>query len=144
MSSSHNLSTGIRPRRDRDRIRHPDRTSAGDSGSLEAHSGRSECRVVAHEHEPAACVRDVGPEKIERDFEGLRYGAFKTAVGDEVAEWLAPVRERYGELRGDEEALEGIIEAGADKARAIASATLADVRDAMGVGPVRRASLRPA
>jgi tryptophanyl-tRNA synthetase len=91
-----------------------------------------------------ACVRGVEPETIERDFAGLRYGDFKTAVGEEVAEWLAPVRERYGELRGDDGALEGILEAGADKARAIASNTLADVRDAMGVGPVRRASLRPA
>ena len=53
-----------------------------------------------------AIVRGVAPEAIERDFEGLRYGDFKTAVGDEVAAWLAPVRERYAELRGDEAALE--------------------------------------
>ena len=33
-----------------------------------------------------------------------------------------------------------MLEAGADKARAIASGTLADVREAMGVGPVRRRS----
>jgi tryptophanyl-tRNA synthetase len=91
-----------------------------------------------------ACVRGVAPEAIERDFEGLRYGDFKTAVGDEVAEWLAPVRERYAELRRDEAALEGVLEAGAGKARAIASSTLADVREAMGVGPARRPSLRPA
>ena len=42
-----------------------------------------------------ATVRGVAPEAVERDFEGLRYGDFKTAVGDEVADWLAPVRERY-------------------------------------------------
>ena len=47
-------------------------------------------------------------------------------------------------LREDETALEEVLEAGAAKARAIAAATLADVRDAMGVGPVRRATLRPA
>jgi tryptophanyl-tRNA synthetase len=91
-----------------------------------------------------AVVRGITPEAVERDFEGKRYGDFKTAVGDEVAAWLAPVRERYAELRGDEDALEDILEAGADKARAIASRTLADVRDVMGVGPVRRPSLRPA
>jgi tryptophanyl-tRNA synthetase len=91
-----------------------------------------------------AVARGVGPDEVERSFEGLRYGDFKTAVGDEVAEWLAPVRERYGELRGDDAALEDILEAGADKARAIASGTLADVREAMGVGPARRPSLRPA
>jgi tryptophanyl-tRNA synthetase len=91
-----------------------------------------------------AVVRGVAPEAVERDFADLRYGDFKSAVGDEVAEWLAPVRERYGELRGDDAALEAILEAGAEKARAIASVTLADVRTAMGVGPARRPSLRPA
>jgi len=91
-----------------------------------------------------AIARDVTPEAVELDFEGRGYGAFKTAVGDEVAEWLAPVRERYAELRGDDGALEEILASGAEKARAIAAGTLADVRGAMGVGPARRPSLRPA
>jgi tryptophanyl-tRNA synthetase len=90
-----------------------------------------------------AVVRGTSPEAVERDFEGLRYGDFKTAVGDEVAAWLAPVRERYAELRPDEGALEDVLEVGAEKARAIASRTVADVRDVMGVGPVRRALPRP-
>src|ERR671913_328144 len=50
-------------------------------------------------------------------------------VGDEVAAWLAPVRERYEALRGDEAALEATLAAGAAKARAIASRTVADVRE---------------
>jgi tryptophanyl-tRNA synthetase len=89
-----------------------------------------------------ATVRGVAPEAVEADFAGRRYGDLKTAVGEEVARWLAPVRERYEELRPDEEGLEAALAAGAEKARAIASATLADVRAAMGVGPVRRPSLR--
>ena len=48
---------------------------------------------------------------------------------------LAPVRERYAELRGDEAELERILAAGAEKARAIAAPTVAEVRDAMGIGP---------
>jgi tryptophanyl-tRNA synthetase len=47
------------------------------------------------------------------------------------------VRERYTELRGDEAAIEATLAAGAEKARAIAADTLADVRDAMGVGAPR-------
>jgi tryptophanyl-tRNA synthetase len=89
-----------------------------------------------------AIARGVTPEAVERDFEGLRYGDFKTAVGDDIAKWIAPVRERYADLRADEDRLEDLLEAGAEKARAIASGTLADVRAAMGVGPVRRPSLR--
>jgi tryptophanyl-tRNA synthetase len=47
------------------------------------------------------------------------------------------VRERYAELRPDEAALENVLAAGAGKARAIASPTVADVREAMGIGSRR-------
>jgi tryptophanyl-tRNA synthetase len=90
-----------------------------------------------------AAARGIAPEEVEREFAGSGYGDFKTAVGDAVADWLAPVRERYPELRADDEQLEGTLEAGADRARAIARETLADVREAMGVGPARR-SVGPA
>jgi tryptophanyl-tRNA synthetase len=82
-------------------------------------------------------IRDVAPEEIEREFEGSGYGDFKGAVADAVVDYLASVRERYAELRPDEAAIEQKLAAGAEKARAIASETLADVRDAMGIGPAR-------
>jgi tryptophanyl-tRNA synthetase len=108
-----------------------------------ADSGRE---IVRREDKPGisnlieimSVARGIAPEEIEREFDGSGYGDFKTAVADSVIDWLAPVRERYDELRSDEAELEGILEAGADKARAIARGTLADVRDAMGVGPARR------
>jgi tryptophanyl-tRNA synthetase len=84
-----------------------------------------------------ASVRDVDPAEIEREFADARYGDFKVAVGEAVVEWLAPVRERYHELRGDEAELERILSEGADKARALAEETLADVREVMGVGAPR-------
>jgi tryptophanyl-tRNA synthetase len=90
-----------------------------------------------------AAVRGASHGDIEREFEGSGYGDFKGAVGDAVVDFLAPVRERYAELRADEAALEAIFEAGAEKARAIAGPVLADVREAMGVGTVRR-SVGPA
>jgi len=80
-------------------------------------------------------VRGVDPSEIEREFEGSGYGDFKGAVADAVVDYLAPVRERYAELRPDEAAIESILAAGAEKAREIASVTVADVRDAMGIGP---------
>jgi tryptophanyl-tRNA synthetase len=82
-------------------------------------------------------IRDVTPEDIEREFEGSGYGDFKGAVADAVVDYLAPVRERYAELRPDEAALESILGAGAEKARAISSLIVADVRDAMGIGHPR-------
>ena len=84
-----------------------------------------------------AVVRGAAPDEIEREFDGSGYGAFKQAVAEGVVEYLAPVRERYEALRADEEQLERILAEGAEKARAIASETLLDVRRAMGVGPVR-------
>ena len=82
-----------------------------------------------------AVVRGVEPEAIEAEFEGSGYGDFKTAVGDAVADYLAPVRERYVELRADEHALAQTLREGAERARAIATETMTDVRAAMGVGP---------
>jgi tryptophanyl-tRNA synthetase len=84
-----------------------------------------------------AAVRGVEPAEIEREFADARYGEFKSVVAAEVVAFLAPTRERYGELRGDVAGLEDTLRSGADRARAIASATLADVRQAMGVGPPR-------
>jgi len=87
--------------------------------------------------EIVSVIRGRGPEEIEREFDGSGYGDFKVAVADAVVEYLAPVRERYTDLRSDEATIEETLAAGAEKARAIARETLADVRDAMGVGPPR-------
>jgi tryptophanyl-tRNA synthetase len=82
-----------------------------------------------------AVARGTTEDEIEREFEGAGYGDFKGAVARAVVEFLAPVRKRYEQLRPDEAALEGALAAGAEKARAIASETLAEVRSAMGIGP---------
>lgn len=66
------------------------------------------------------------------------YGDLKVATAEAVVALLDPVRERYAELRPDEAAIEEILAAGAEKARAIAADTLADVRVRMGVGPAPR------
>jgi tryptophanyl-tRNA synthetase len=84
-----------------------------------------------------AVARGVTPEQIESEFEGEGYGAFKTAVAEGVVDLLAPVRERYGELRSDEEGLERVLADGAERARAIAEPMMVQVRSAMGIGPVQ-------
>jgi tryptophanyl-tRNA synthetase len=84
-----------------------------------------------------AAVRGVEPAAIERDFAAARYGDLKGALAAEVTAYLAPTRERYAQLRPDVAGLEAVLADGAARARAIAAATLADVRAAMGVGPPR-------
>ena len=82
-----------------------------------------------------AVARGITEDEVESEFDGSGYGDFKGAVAEAVVDFLAPVREGYEELRPDEMALESVLEVGADKARAIASQTLAEVRSAIGVGP---------
>ena len=84
-----------------------------------------------------AAVRGGTTEEVEAEFASSRYGDFKVATGEGVVEYLRPVRERYAGLRADEPELERLLGLGAEKARAIAAATLADVRQAIGVGPAR-------
>ena len=85
-----------------------------------------------------AVARGLSPEQVEADMRKARgYGDLKAAVAEAVVEMLAPVRESYVELRADEDALESVLGEGAERARAIASGTLADVRECMGVGPPR-------
>jgi tryptophanyl-tRNA synthetase len=85
-----------------------------------------------------AVARGATPDAIERDMQSARgYGDLKAATAQAVVEMLAPVRERYAELRGDEAQLDAILAEGAEKASAMARETLTDVRDVMGFGPPR-------
>ena len=72
------------------------------------------------------------PEAIEQAYDGAGYGDFKRDVGDAVAELLAPVRERYLELRGDEGELRRLLDLGADRARTASAPTLETMYERMG------------
>ena len=109
-------------------------------GSAVTDSGREVVRApdkpgISNLIDVLAVARGVEPAAVEAEFEGAGYGDFKKAVGEAVVELLAPVRERYAELRPDEAALEQALAAGAEKARALAAPTVAEVRERMGIGP---------
>ncbi len=72
---------------------------------------------------------------IEREFEGLGYGAFKAAVGETVADSVAPIREKTNELLADKAYLENIYREGAEKASYIAHKTLRKVYKKVGLVP---------
>jgi tryptophanyl-tRNA synthetase len=116
-----------------DAIRRKVKRAQTDSGS-EVRRGEGK-EGIANLIDIFSVARGVRPDEVERQFEGDGYGAFKEAVGEAVVDLLTPVRERYAELRGDQNALEATLQEGAERARAIASGTLAEVRAAMGVGP---------
>jgi tryptophanyl-tRNA synthetase len=85
-----------------------------------------------------AVIQGKKPSEVAQDFNGQRYGDLKVAVADAVVGYLSPVRERYLQLRQDEKSLEGALEVGAGKARALARQTLDEVRERMGVGAPKR------
>jgi tryptophanyl-tRNA synthetase len=118
-----------------DAVRKKLRSAVTDSGTEVRRAPDKE--GISNLIEILAVVRGADPADVERDFEGSGYGDFKGAVADEVADYLAPVRERYAELRPDEQRLERTLASGAERAREIARGVLADVREAMGVAAPR-------
>jgi tryptophanyl-tRNA synthetase len=70
-------------------------------------------------------------EESEAHFEGKGYGHFKTELAETVVEFLRPFQERVHEY--DDASLDEILKRGAEKARGIASETLADAYRKMGI-----------
>ena len=79
-----------------------------------------------------ASVKDVTRQDVEKEFEGGRYGDFKKAVGEAVADTLAPIQERYGEFISDKTYLESILKKNAEKASEKAESTVREVYEKVG------------
>lgn len=67
------------------------------------------------------------------EFGGQGFGAFKPALGNLLVESLAPISERFRELRQDREALDAILARGAARARELGSPTLDATYQALGL-----------
>jgi tryptophanyl-tRNA synthetase len=72
---------------------------------------------------------------IEEAYAGKGYGDFKADLADALISLLAPVRERFEELRADPAHVDATLEAGAAKAQAIARGNLALAKERMGFLP---------
>ena len=72
---------------------------------------------------------------IEADYVGKGYGDFKKDVAEAVVDSLKPIREAALTYLKDEGALLEILRVGAERADAVASQTLADVYEALGLLP---------
>ncbi|MEW9856011.1 tryptophan--tRNA ligase [Novosphingobium sp. M1R2S20] len=80
----------------------------------------------------AAMAGEDVPAVLSR-FGGEGFGRFKPALGEVLVERLAPINARFMELRRDRDALDAILKAGADKARALALPTLDAAYRALGL-----------
>ncbi|MEY3069940.1 MAG: tryptophanyl-tRNA synthetase [Actinomycetota bacterium] len=69
----------------------------------------------------AACTSRT-PQQVAGEY--TQYGPLKADTGEAVVEILSPIQHRYHELMGDKAELSRLLRTGAEKARAVASATL--------------------
>jgi tryptophanyl-tRNA synthetase len=72
------------------------------------------------------------PEAIEARYGSDGYAQFKEDVGEAVIALIAPVQERYRDLRGDEDELRRLLSVGAEKARSTSAPTLQAMYERMG------------
>jgi len=84
-----------------------------------------------------AALTGASLDELERRYAGIGYGAFKRDLAEVVVDALAPIRERTEKMLADEAELDRLLADGADRAREVASQTMALVRDRVGFLPAR-------
>jgi tryptophanyl-tRNA synthetase len=82
-----------------------------------------------------SAVSETPVAELEQRYNGSGYGAFKTDVGEAIVEYLAPVQDRYRELKADPAEVQRALARGADRAQASAQGVLAEVRERVGLLP---------
>ncbi len=103
-------------------------------------SGRE---ILARDDKPAitnllaiySAVAGIAIPDLESQFQGKGYGDLKKDLADAVVSFLEPIQARYASIISDESELARTLEAGAEKAGAVAAKTLADVYDRVGFVP---------
>lgn len=72
-------------------------------------------------------------EELEAEYDGHGYGDFKKDLVEVTVNALAPIKERYNEIRESQELIDALKD-GAERADAIARKTMKRVRDRFGLG----------
>ena len=79
-----------------------------------------------------AAVTNKSFDEIEAEFKGKGYGDFKLAVGEAVADKLAPLQSEFGRISSDKGYLEDCMKKGAEKAFRVSRKTLQKVHKKVG------------
>ena len=134
MSKSENQNATLYFADDDDTIRKKVMKAKTDSGPLEKNS------VMPDYIENIFSLMHLvsSPDRIEKytaDFNNatIRYGDLKKELGEDMVNFIAPIRQKANELLQDEKKLNQILILGAEKANKSANATMDAVRNAMGL-----------
>ena len=114
-----------------DVVRKKFKTAVTDSGTDVRHDPEKKAGI-SNLIEIMAVVNGTTIADVESRYDGQGYGQFKGDVGDAVVELLAPIQQRYEELRADEGELRRLLAIGADKAREASAPTLEAMYERMG------------
>ncbi|MER5731089.1 tryptophan--tRNA ligase [Streptomyces sp. NPDC002138] len=74
---------------------------------------------------------------LEEKYEGKGYGALKTDLAEVMVDFVTPFKQRTQEYLDDPATLDDVLAKGAQKARAVASETLASAYDRLGFLPAK-------
>lgn len=72
-------------------------------------------------------------EEVEKEFEKSNYGTFKNAVAEAVIGVIEPLQQKYQDIVKDTAHMEKVYREGAKKAEAVASATMHEVYEKIGL-----------
>ena len=70
--------------------------------------------------------------EIEKEYDGKNYSVFKNDLAEIIIEDLSPIQKKYKELSANPDYIKKVLRDGAEKAKAIASQTMAEVRSKIG------------
>ena len=70
--------------------------------------------------------------ELEKEYEGKNYSVFKKDLAEVIIEGLSPIQKKYKELSANPDYLKKVLRDGAEKAKNIASQTMAEVRSKIG------------
>lgn len=129
--SDENANATIRLLDDRDTIIRKFKRAVTDSDSVVRYA--DEKPGISNLMDIYSCVTGRDYAAIEKEFDGKGYGEFKLAVGEAVADELAPLHKRYEELMADKTYLDSMIKMNDEKAQYYATKTLRKVQKKVGL-----------
>lgn len=81
-----------------------------------------------------ASIENMAIKDLLAEKEGMKYATFKQELAEKLVQFLAPIQERYHEIRKEETQLQKILDDGRDYAISKSSIALQKVKDAVGTG----------
>lgn len=85
-----------------------------------------------------AALTDTDKASVLSEYGGSQFGTFKPALVDVAVETIGPIADEMRRLQADPAEIDNTLAKGADRARAIAAETLADVKEIIGFVGSRR------